>query len=103
MSIINQIKHGNSTSGNTSTAISINTTYYIWFDYFGSDAAQSNGSAHLYINTSNTKPETPECTMTGEAAEYIPDTAYIGFGGTGLKLIMDHFLLDNSDLGTIDD
>lgn len=57
-----QITNGSNSQDGTTTVISLNTTYYMWF--YWKKGTGSDGITRVFISTSNSKPGSPEVEIT---------------------------------------
>ena len=93
---------GQNNGGDTATCtygFSINTTYFIWYDYTAGTG--SNGAAHVYVSTSTTKPGSPCASITAGHSTLSVSKLFYAEGGYGATFILDQILNRTSAIGNV--
>ena len=96
-----QIQHGTSTVTDNTTAVQIDTIYFVWGHGVGGTGA--DGTGELYISTTKTKPGSALLSVSnGTWLATDPITRiYIGAGATDTATYFDQVLVKTSDIGSV--
>jgi len=91
--------HG--TAYGASSAISVDTTYYIWAEYASGSGA--DGTLDVYIDTDNTKPASPSISVTTGTTSGDPDNIkLLKDNGEAHNFIFDQIIVDDATIGDVD-
>lgn len=94
-----RLRHG-TTSTNATTGIVADITYHVWWHY-NDDSGPDDGTARLWISTTDTKPGSPEAVITTGTATGDIDNVVLGAQNTGTEeIIFDKVRVDNVDIGS---